>query len=47
MLAIDRAEALAGCSLQEVITDCSTGDVRKIKLVTDNGSAFKEPQPTS
>ncbi|WP_222721568.1 integrase core domain-containing protein [Actinomadura sp. HBU206391] len=40
-IAIDQAQALAGCSLEEALTDPVTGEVRKIKLVTDNGSAFK------
>ncbi|GAA2078255.1 IS3 family transposase [Actinomadura alba] len=40
-IAIDQAEALAGCSLEEALTDPQTGEVRKIKLVTDNGSAFR------
>jgi putative transposase len=41
MLAIAEAEALAGCPLEQAITDTTTGKVRRIKLVTDNGSAFK------
>jgi putative transposase len=40
-LAIAEAETLAGCSLAEALTDPQTGEVGKIKLVTDNGSAFK------
>ena len=40
-LAIDQAEALAGCRLEEALADPVTGEVHKIKLVTDNGSAFK------
>jgi putative transposase len=40
-LAIAEAERLAGCSLQEALTDPATGQTTKIKLVTDNGSAFK------
>lgn len=40
-IAIAEAERLAGCPLEEAICDKATGEVRRIKLVTDNGSAFK------
>lgn len=41
-VAIAEAERLAGgVSLLEQITDPSTGEIRRIKLVTDNGGAFK------
>jgi transposase InsO family protein len=40
-LAIAEADALAGCSLAEALTDPQTGEANRIKLVTDNGSAFK------
>jgi putative transposase len=40
-IAIAQAEALAGRALAEALTDPVTGEIRKIKLVTDNGSAFK------
>ncbi|MEU5885196.1 integrase core domain-containing protein [Spirillospora sp. NPDC047279] len=41
MLAISEAERLAGCWLEKALADPATGEVRKIKLVTDNGPAFK------
>src|SRR5438477_12069207 len=41
MLAIAEAERLAGCPLEQALADPVTGEVRKIKLVTDNGPAFK------
>lgn len=41
MLAIAEAEALAGCPLVEALADPRTGEVHRIKVVTDNGPAFK------
>jgi putative transposase len=40
-MAITEAERLGGVPLIEQITDKTTGEVKRIKLVTDNGSAFK------
>ncbi|WP_200902555.1 integrase core domain-containing protein [Protofrankia coriariae] len=40
-LALAEAERLAGVPLAEHLADPATGDIRKIKLVTDNGAAFK------
>jgi transposase InsO family protein len=40
-LAIAQAEALAGRRLAEALTDPITGQIHRIKLVTDNGPAFK------
>ncbi|MEU5885211.1 integrase core domain-containing protein [Spirillospora sp. NPDC047279] len=40
-LAIAEAERLAGCPLEQALADPVTGEVVKIKLVTDNGPAFK------
>lgn len=40
-LAIAEAEALLGHSLLEDITDPATGEIHPIRLVTDNGPAFK------
>jgi putative transposase len=40
-LAITEAEQLAGCCLAEALTDPDSGEIRRIKLVTDNGGAFK------
>ncbi|MEU5877517.1 integrase core domain-containing protein [Spirillospora sp. NPDC047279] len=40
-LAIAEAERLAGCALEQALADPVTGEPAKIKLVTDNGPAFK------
>jgi transposase InsO family protein len=40
-IAIAEAERLAGRPLAEALTDPHTGEIRRIKLVTDNGAAFK------
>ena len=40
-LAVEDAERLLGCTLAEDLTDPSTGEIRPIALVTDNGPAFK------
>lgn len=41
-IAIAEAERLAdGIALSEQLTDPTTGKIRRIKLVTDNGAAFK------
>lgn len=40
-LAIAEAEQLAGRPLAEAIADPATGEIHRIKLVTDNGGAFK------
>ncbi|WP_370028632.1 integrase core domain-containing protein [Planotetraspora sp. GP83] len=40
-IAIAEAERLAGCSLAEALADPNTGEIRRIRLVTDNGAAFK------
>jgi transposase InsO family protein len=40
-IAIAAAERLAGCSLAEALADAQTGEIRRIRLVTDNGAAFK------
>jgi putative transposase len=40
-VAIAEAERLAGRSLTEQVTDPATGTISRIKLVTDNGAAFK------
>jgi putative transposase len=40
-LAIVEAEALAGESLLDAVTDKATGEIRPIVLVTDNGGPFK------
>jgi transposase InsO family protein len=40
-LAIAEAERLAGVALSDQLVDPGTGQIRRIKLVTDNGSAFK------
>lgn len=39
--AIAEAEHFAGCPLAEALADPDTGEIRRIKLVTDNGGAFK------
>jgi putative transposase len=41
-LAVAEAERLAGRSLAEQLTDPATGRLRRIKLVTDTGGAFKK-----
>ncbi|WP_189062269.1 integrase core domain-containing protein, partial [Longimycelium tulufanense] len=43
-VAIAEAERLAGRPLAEQLTDPETGKVKRIKLVTDNGGAFKGAQ---
>jgi len=40
-IAIGEAERLAGRPLAEALADPATGEFRRIKLVTDNGAAFK------
>ena len=40
-IAIGEAERLAGRPLPEALADPATGQIRRIKLVTDNGAAFK------
>ena len=40
-IAIGEAERLAGRPLAEALADPATGEIRRIKLVTDNGAAFK------
>ncbi|WP_206443037.1 integrase core domain-containing protein [Candidatus Protofrankia californiensis] len=40
-LALAETERLAGGPLVERLTDPDTGEIHKIKLVTDNGAAFK------
>jgi putative transposase len=40
-LAIAEAESLLGGPLLEALTDPATGQIRHLKIVTDNGGAFK------
>lgn len=40
-IAIAEAERLAGKLLAELLTDPATGKITRIKLITDNGGAFK------
>lgn len=40
-LAVAEAERLAGVPLAEQVTDPDTGEIQPVKLVTDNGAAFK------
>ncbi len=39
--ALDEVEALLGVSLVEDLTDPATGEIAKLRLVTDNGPCFK------
>jgi transposase InsO family protein len=40
-IAIVEAETLLGGPLLEALTDPATGEIRRLKIVTDNGGAFK------
>ena len=40
-IAIGEAERLAGRPLAQALADPAIGQIRRIKLVTDNGAAFK------
>jgi putative transposase len=40
-LALDEAASLLGRPLLEAVTDPATGEIRPVKVVTDNGPAFK------
>ena len=40
-LAITEAQTLAGATLLEAVTDKTTGEIRPVVIVTDNGGPFK------
>jgi putative transposase len=44
-LAITEAERLLGGPLFEALTDPDTGELHRLKIVTDNGGAFVLPKP--